>query len=84
MLQDLGWNVELAPSSSDGGFHVIGRRTDEIGIEETIYVQYEEHARPVGVTVVRQLLGTIPSRGNIRAILAAPEGVTEEAAQLAK
>jgi hypothetical protein len=84
ILRNRGWNVERTPSSRGGGVDVIGRRTDEVGIAETVYVQCHDHARPVGVTAVRELLGIIPAGGNIRVILATPAGVTADAAQLAK
>lgn len=78
-----GWSVEKTPRSRDGGVDLVATRFDEIGLEQKIYVQCKDHARPVGVEVVRELLGVIPTGSSIQAILAAPAGVTADAARLA-
>ncbi len=55
-------------------------RTDEAGIEQKLYVQCKDHARPVGVDVIRELLGILPADRSVRPVLAAPMGVTSGAA----
>jgi len=84
ILRNRGWSVQNTPTSRDGGVDVIGTKIDEVGIEEVIYVQCKDYNRPVGVTVVRELLGVIPEQGNVRPVLAAPSGVTGDAERLAK
>ncbi|MEK0325761.1 MAG: SNF2-related protein, partial [Nitrosopumilus sp.] len=84
ILELHGWAVQRTSISRDGGVDVIGRKVDEVGIEEVIYIQCKDHARPVGVSVVRELIGVIPTEGNIRPVLATPSGVTADAEQLAK
>ena len=83
ILENHGWSVQRTPLSRDVGIDVIGTKIDEVGIEETIYVQCKDYARPVGVSTVRELIGVIPAEGNIRPILASPSGVTSDALRLA-
>ena len=84
ILERRGWSVRRTPLSHDGGVDVIGSRIDEVGIEETIYIQCKDYARPVGISVVRELIGSLPAGANIRAVLTAPSGVIAEAGQLAQ
>jgi superfamily II DNA or RNA helicase len=84
MLSGRGWSVEKTPRSRDGGIDLIARRVDEVGIEQTLYVQCKDHARPVGVEVVRELIGVIPAGTTVQGVLAAPAGVTADALFLAK
>ena len=54
-----------------------------VGIEQQIYIQCKDHARPVGVQVVRELIGVLPAYQNVVAVLASPSGVTSEAQRTA-
>jgi SNF2 family DNA or RNA helicase len=83
ILRVNGWSVETTPRSRDGGVDLIATRFDEIGLEQRVYIQCKDHARPVGVEVVRELLGAIPAGSAVQAILAAPAGVTGDAARFA-
>lgn len=83
ILRSNGWSVEATPRSRDGGVDLIATRFDEIGLEQKLYIQCKDHARPVGIEVVRELLGVIPAGSAVRAVLAAPGGVTADAARLA-
>lgn len=83
ILERRGWEVRGTPRSRDGGIDVIGSRSDEVGIEQHIYVQCKDHAHPVGVQVVRELLGALPVGTNLSAVLAAPAGLTSDARELA-
>ena len=84
ILHAKGWSVEKTPRSRDGGIDLIATRTDEIGLEQRIYLQCKDHARAVGVEVVRELLGVIPAGSSVQAVLAAPAGVTADAERLAR
>ena len=84
ILEARGWDVRRTPRSHDGGIDLIGTRIDEVGIEQTIYMQCKDHARPVGVEVVRELLGVLPVGGSARPIIAARSGLTADAARLAE
>jgi SNF2 family DNA or RNA helicase len=84
ILRAKGWSVDHTPRSRDGGVDLIATRYDEIGLEQKIYVQCKDHARAVGVEVVRELLGVIPAGATIQAVLASPSGITADAARLAR
>ena len=84
VLEARGWRVQRTPRSRDGGVDLIASRIDEVGLEQTIYVQCKDHARPVGVEVVRELIGILPVTQPTQAILAARSGVTTDARMLAE
>ena len=84
ILRAKGWAVQKTPRTRDGGVDLIASRLDEIGLEQRVYIQCKDHARSVGVEVVRELLGVIPAGARIQAILASPSGVTADAARLAR
>lgn len=84
LLRRLGWIVQETPRSRDGGIDLIATRVDQIGVEECLFVQCKDYARPVGVEVVRALLGVIPTDRIVRPVLVAPEGVTPDAKRLAQ
>ena len=83
LLSSRGWVVERTPRSRDGGVDLVARRTDEVGIDQTLYVQCKDYARPVGVEVVRELIGVLPVGTTVQGVLAASSGVTADAAALA-
>jgi len=83
ILEVRGWRVQRTPRSRDGGIDLIATRFDEVGLEETIYIQCKDYSRPVGVESVRELLGVLPVDGSARPIIAAPAGLTTDAAKLA-
>jgi SNF2 family DNA or RNA helicase len=83
VLEARGWHVERTPRSRDGGIDLIADRTDEVGLSQTLYVQCKDHARPVGVETVRELLGVLPTTHPTQAVLAARSGVTADARALA-
>lgn len=82
LLSSRGWAVQRTPVSRDGGVDLIARRTDEVGIEQTLYVQCKDHARPVGVEVVRELIGVLPAGTTVQGVLVASSGITADAAAL--
>ena len=84
ILRAKGWSVEQTPRSRDGGVDLVATRLDEIGLEQRLFVQCKDHARAVGVEVVRELLGVIPAGASVQAVLASPSGVTADAARLAR
>jgi superfamily II DNA or RNA helicase len=83
VLEARGWRVQRTPRSHDGGVDLIAGRIDEVGLEQTIYIQCKDYARPVGVEVVRELIGILPVTQPAQAVLAARSGVTAEARGLA-
>lgn len=83
VLEARGWRVRRTPRSRDGGVDLVGERTDEVGLEQRLYVQCKDYARPVSVEVVRELLGILPTNPPTQAVLAARSGVTADAKELA-
>ncbi len=83
VLEARGWRVERTPLTRDGGVDLIASKVDAVGLEATVYVQCKDYGRPVGVEVVRQLIGVLPAGRPVQAILAARSGVTADARSLA-
>ncbi len=83
LLEARGWYVARTPLSRDGGVDLIGSKTDEVGIEQQVFVQCKDHALPVGVQVVRELIGVLPQDRNVVAVLASPSGITADAKKAA-
>jgi hypothetical protein len=84
ILEVRGWEVQRTPRTRDGGVDLIGTRRDEIGLEQRIFVQCKDYARPVGVEVVREVLGVLPTDGSTRPVVAAPSGLTLDASRIAR
>lgn len=85
LLTSLGFATELTPASRDQGIDVIAKKTDPLGVQAVFFVQCKNHASPVGVDVIRSLLGAIPTDvPGGRPVLAAPPGVTKDAEVLAR
>jgi Holliday junction resolvasome RuvABC ATP-dependent DNA helicase subunit len=78
-LRGQGWSVETTARSHDGGIDFVARRADALGVVVTLYGQCKDYDRPIGIAVVRELLGSVPDgRGNMPVIVA-PAGLTAEA-----
>ncbi|MFN0071420.1 MAG: SNF2-related protein [Chloroflexota bacterium] len=83
ILKARGWNVQRTPLPQERAIDVIATKTDEVGLEQTAYLRCNDHPRPVGVDVVRALLGVLPSEGKVWPIIVASAGLTEDAQALA-
>ncbi len=84
ILRDRHWTVQRTPRSHDGGVDLVATKIDEVGLGLTMYVQCKDHARPVGVEIVRELLGVLPPDQTVNAVLASPSGLSSDAAALAR
>lgn len=85
LLERKGWRVETTPLTRDRGIDLIARRTDDVGVEMTLYVQCKNHASPVGVEVVRELNGALPKQlSGAHGVLVCPSGFTAAALAFAK
>ncbi len=85
LLERKGWRVETTPLTRDRGIDVIARRTDEVGVEMTLYVQCKNHASPVGVEITRAFNGALPQDlSGTRGVLVCPSGFTAAALAFAK
>ncbi len=84
LLAARGWSVDHTPKSYDGGIDLMAGRVDEVGIAQQLLVQCKDHSRPVGVDVVRELLGVLPPGRYAQVLLVSTSGVTIEAAKLAR
>lgn len=85
LLEQKKWRVETTPLTRDGGVDLIARRTDDLDVEITLYIQCKNHASPAGVDVIRELNGVLPKgAASTRGIVVCPSGFTADAINFAK
>ena len=85
LLERKGWRVETTPITRDRGIDLVARRTDEVGVNMTLYIQCKNHASPVGVEIARALNGALPKElSGTRGVLVCPSGFTAAAIAFAK
>lgn len=65
-----GYSTRQTPLSNDGGIDIILSKDGEI-----TYVQCKHHNTPIGISVARELLGVMSSKGVKKGILATIKGV---------
>ncbi len=84
-LDRRGWNVTLTPPTRDGGVDLVAEKNVDVGGSLTLYIQCKNHSAPVGVDVVRQLNGVLPTqRRGVRGVLVCPSGFTSDARAFAR
>ena len=84
-LERRGWSVTVTPPTRDGGVDLIADKEVDIGGLLTLYIQCKNHSTPVGVEVVRQLNGVLPTqRRGVRGVLVCPSGFTTDARVFAR
>jgi SNF2 family DNA or RNA helicase len=79
LIERRGWHVQTTPLSRDGGIDLIATRTDNLGIEVTLYVQCKNHVAPVTVETIRELNGAMRQQPGSRGVVACPSGFTADA-----
>ncbi|MBI3246171.1 MAG: restriction endonuclease [Deltaproteobacteria bacterium] len=85
LLERKGWRVETTSLTRDRGIDLIAQRTDEVGVNMTLYIQCKNHASPVGVEIARALNGALPKElSGTRGVLVCPSGFTAAAVAFAK
>ncbi len=85
LLERKGWRVEMTSLTRDRGIDLVARRTDEVGVNITLYIQCKNHASPVGVEIARALNGALPKElSGTRGVLVCPSGFTAAAIAFAK
>ena len=72
LFERRGYRVESTPTTGDGGIDIIARKAGK-----TTIVQCKRYKSPVGVSVARDLYGTLVSSSADRAILACTGGFTK-------
>lgn len=76
----LGHKVKITPKSGDGGIDLILHNKEG----KQIFVQCKNHKKPVGVGVIRELLGVVASGGAEKGILICSSGTTNGGIEFGK
>jgi len=80
ILEDLGWEVNLTPATSDGGRDIIAVVPSEIGsLLCLVEVKRYRQDRKVGVELVRQLYGTVAHEEASYGLLVTSSSFSKEA-----
>jgi superfamily II DNA or RNA helicase len=84
LYEAMGYNAKVTPYSRDGGIDVVARR--EVGYSiERIAIQCKLQSNPVGVQVLRDLLGVISADPTFtKGVLITTSGITGDADQFLK
>lgn len=86
LLAGFGWEVNLTPSTHDGGYDILGIVRDVSGLESTWVVECKKYHldRKVGVQVARSLLGVKMMLGASNGLLVTTSSFTQAARETAK
>jgi HJR/Mrr/RecB family endonuclease len=80
ILEDLGWEINLTPATSDGGRDIIAVVPSEIGnLLCLVEVKRYRQDRKVGVELVRQLYGTVTHEEASYGLLVTSSSFSKEA-----
>ena len=80
LLDDQGWEVSLTPRTKDGGRDIVANRIIS-GIKFPMIVECKRWNNPIGVSVMRTLLGTVfqDMRESCKGVLATTSRFTPDA-----
>jgi restriction system protein len=78
----LGYSTTLTAAASDGGRDIIAKRR-EPSRTETLLVECKRYSAPVGVVIVRALLGVVSDEKVNKGVIVTPSGFTRQAKALA-
>ena len=81
-----GWAIKLGNLDLEftGEIDIIASRSDELGQIRMIYMACRNDGLPVGVDALQTFLDALPANADARPIMAAPAGMTPEAADVAR
>jgi transcription elongation factor Elf1 len=83
--EQFGYQTQLTPLTRDGGYDVVLYKERAPGLSpERIIVQCKRYRKPVGVEVVRELIGTLTREGANSGILVTTSSFTAPAVKEAK
>jgi hypothetical protein len=84
LLESAGYNVVFTPGSHDRGIDIIASKPDLQGtFQVRLFVQCKSQTHPVGVDVVRALVGALP-QGQGTGVIVSPGGFSAEAKAAAR
>lgn len=81
LYRKMGYDVELTPSTADGGKDVVASRVDD-GSRQLLFVECKLYAGPVGVETVRGLLGVVANARATSGVLVTNSRLTRGARAL--
>ncbi len=79
LFQEFGFEVELTKRTRDGGKDIVAIRHAAAGLKYLVECKHYSPERPVGVGVVRELLGTVTLEKGTKGILATTSRFTGSA-----
>jgi SNF2 family DNA or RNA helicase len=84
LLESAGYNVSFTPGSHDQGIDIVASKPDLHGtFQVRLFIQCKSQTHPVGVDVVRALVGSLPA-GQGTGVIVSPGGFSGEAKAAAR
>jgi hypothetical protein len=84
LLEAAGYNVAFTPGSHDQGIDIVATKPDLHGtFQVRLFIQCKSQTHPVGVEVVRALVGSLPAGQGI-GVIVSPGGFSAEAKAAAR
>ena len=82
LYQEMGYDTRLTPTSKDGGRDVIASRVSP-GQQEHLRIECKRYTKPVGVGIIRSLLGVVSNEKVNKGVLATTSRFTNPAHKFA-
>ena len=82
LYKEMGFRTELTPEKADGGRDIVAEKNDA-GKKEKTLIECKRYRKPVGVKIVRELLGVISSEKVNKGVIATSSSFTRGAKELA-
>lgn len=82
LYKEMGFRTELTREKADGGKDIIAEKSDA-GKKEKTLIECKRYKKPVGVKIVRELLGVISSEKVNKGVIATSSSFTRGAKKLA-
>lgn len=83
LYKKMGFHTELTPEKGDGGRDIVAEKIDT-GKKEKALVECKRYRKPVGVKLIRELLGVISNEKVNKGVLVTSSSFTRGAKKLAK
>ncbi len=83
LYSEMGYDTRLTPAQGDGGRDVMASRKG-VGVLEQLRIECKQYTKPVGVEIVRALLGVVSDEKVNKGVLVTTNRFTRGALQLAE
>ena len=83
LYEKKGYKVIITPKTKDGGYDVVAEKNSERG-DERLHIECKRYEHKIGVSIVRQVLGTLNVSNATKAVIVSSSYFTEPALREAR